>query len=89
VYELSTVLVQGHSLSNTRRLIKDNVVMSSVFFNSTQKRIVFNPPVLKWFVVNNIPSDYLTVYLNQWPFKKVKNLQQVLITVTILLRRIV
>jgi len=88
IFELSTNMVQGHAFSVTRRLSKQNIVLSSVLFSHEQKETIQTPHFLKWFVVNNVPSDYVSVYLNQWPSKTITDTGKVILTVNVLLRRI-
>jgi len=88
IFEFSTNLVQGHAFSVTRRLAKENIVLSSVLLSKDKNETVLTPPVLKWFIVNNVPSDYISVFINQWPSKTIIEHDNVILTVNILLRRI-
>jgi len=88
IFELSTNLVQGHSFSASRRLCMENIILSTVLFKKDNELAVYSPQVLKWFIVNNVPSDYLIVFLNQFPKQFLTQINKVIISVNILLRRI-
>jgi len=89
IFNLSTNLVQGHSLSHSKRLCKDNIILATIHFKKDKEKSVFNAPVLKWFVINNIPNDYLKIDVKQWPQKVVSMPNTVLLSVSLLFRRIV
>jgi len=88
IFELSTNLVQGHSFSVSRRLCKENIILCTTLFNKDNQLTVHSAPVLKWFIVNNVPNEYLTIFIDQKPKKIANEANFVLISVTILLRRI-
>jgi len=89
VVEFSTNLVQGHSFSVSRRLCKENIILSTALYDKSKTKAIFTPNVLKWFVVNNVPSDFLIVFLTQWPSKALAVQGKVILSVNVLLRRIV
>jgi len=86
--ELSSNVVQGHSFSLSRRLCKENIILTTVLFDNEKKLSIIKPNV-RWFIVNNTPSDYLVIFINQWPKRTVIESGKVLLSVNILFRRIV
>jgi len=92
IFEISSNVVQGHSFSITRRLCKENIILSTFLLNSEYRRAnIKTPQILKWFVVNNVPSEYLSVYVNEWPSVNESSYEvgHVLISVNVLFRRII
>lgn len=91
IFNISSNLVLGDKYE-FGKLIRFNVILNQFKINKDIKTEVIYNKNPTWFLVNNSASEHFSIFFNEWPTNpnpKRDHLQNTIIGVTVLFRRLV